>query len=159
MHDYIALIHKDADSDFGVSFPDFPGLISAGTTLDEARDMAAEALALHIDGLLEDGEALPEPSSLERVMAEAENRDAVAALVPLPPIRSARVNVMLPGDVLVRIDRYAKAHGLTRSGFLAMAAKRAIEENVHDAEWQERLSDLTSQLTGPSRLPSKEHSS
>jgi predicted RNase H-like HicB family nuclease len=63
MAHYIALIHKDADSDYGVSFPDFPGCITAGATLDEARAMAAEALAMHIEGLGEDGEAIPEPSS------------------------------------------------------------------------------------------------
>jgi predicted RNase H-like HicB family nuclease len=44
MRYYIAVIHKDADSDFGVSFPDLPGCITAGRTLDEARVMAAEAL-------------------------------------------------------------------------------------------------------------------
>ena len=47
MRYYIALIHKDADSDFGVSFPDLPGCITAGRTLDEARLMADEALAVH----------------------------------------------------------------------------------------------------------------
>jgi len=45
MGNYIGLIHKDADSHFGVSFPDFPGVITAGTTLDDARAMAEEALA------------------------------------------------------------------------------------------------------------------
>jgi len=43
--DYIAIIHKDPDSDFGVSFPDFPGCITAGRTLDEAKEMAREALS------------------------------------------------------------------------------------------------------------------
>ena len=56
MRQYIALIHKDADSDYGVSFPDLPGVISAGKTLDEAREMGAEALALHLEGLAADGE-------------------------------------------------------------------------------------------------------
>ena len=82
MRQYIALIHKEADSDHGVSFPDLPGVVTAGKTLDDARDMAAEALALHLQGIAEDGEAVPEPSSLEEVMASAENRDGVAVLVP-----------------------------------------------------------------------------
>ena len=64
MRHYIALIHKEAGSDYGVSFPDLPGVISAGATLDEARQMAAEALALHIEGMADDGEAVPEPSSI-----------------------------------------------------------------------------------------------
>ena len=45
MRQYIALIHKEADSDYGVSFPDLPGVITAGSNLDEARSMATEALA------------------------------------------------------------------------------------------------------------------
>jgi predicted RNase H-like HicB family nuclease len=61
MRQYIALIHKEADSDYDISFPDLPGVISAGKTLDEARDMGAEALALHLEGLAEDKEAAPEP--------------------------------------------------------------------------------------------------
>ena len=69
MLQFIALIHKDAGSEFGVSFPDFPGCVTAGATLDEARNMAAEGLALHLEGMAEDGDASPEPSSLEAVMA------------------------------------------------------------------------------------------
>ncbi len=128
MRQYIALIHKDADSDYGVSFPDLPGVISAGSTLDEARDMASEALALHIEGLIEDGEAIPEASSLEDVMANAENRDGVAVLIAAPAtaVKSVRVNVTLPSDVLEQIDQYAEREGFTRSGFLAQAAKKAM---------------------------------
>lgn len=135
MRHYIGLIHKEPDSDFGVSFPDFPGLITAGTSLDDARAMAEEALAFHIEGLGEDGEPIPEPSSLESVMADPENRDGVAILVPVRTAapRTVRVNVTLPEDVLARIDRYAEAHGFTRSGFLARAATRAIEDGIETA--------------------------
>jgi predicted RNase H-like HicB family nuclease len=59
MRTYIGLIHKQADSDFGVSFPDFPGVVTAGRSLEEALAMAEEALAFHIDGLMADGEAIP----------------------------------------------------------------------------------------------------
>jgi hypothetical protein len=47
----------------------------------DARTMAEEALTLHIQGLIEDGEAIPEASSLERIMSGSENRRAVAILV------------------------------------------------------------------------------
>ena len=128
MRQYIALIHKDETSDYGVSFPDLPGCISAGSTLDEARDMAAEALALHLEGLAEDGEAVPEPSSLEDIMSVAENRDGVAVLIAAPAadVRSVRINITMPADVLEAIDRYAEREGFTRSGFLAQAAKKAM---------------------------------
>lgn len=128
---YIALIHKDADSDFGVSFPDFPGCFSAGGSLEEARVMAEEALALHIKGMEEDGEAVSEPSSLDEIMADPDNRDGgVAVLIPAPARapKTVRVNVTLPADVLEQIDRHAESHGFTRSGFLTAAAKRAIRE-------------------------------
>ena len=81
MRSYIALLHKDADSDYGASFPDFPGCIAVGATLDETRTRAAEARAFHIEGLIEDGEAIPEPSTLEAIMIDRENRDGVAVLV------------------------------------------------------------------------------
>jgi predicted RNase H-like HicB family nuclease len=82
MRNYMGLIHKEAASDYGISFPDFPGVVTAGKDLEEARAMAEEALAFHIEGMAADGQAIPEPSSLEDVMAEAENRGAVAILVP-----------------------------------------------------------------------------
>ena len=81
MRQYIGLIHKDAESDYGVSFPDFPGVVTAGTTLDEARAFAAEALGLHLEGLAADGDPIPEPSSLEAVMAQPENRDGTPILI------------------------------------------------------------------------------
>ena len=128
MRHYIAIIHKDANSDYGVSFPDLPGVITAGRTLDEARAMATEALAFHLEGLAEDGEAVPEPSTLEEIMAIAENKDGVAVLIDAPAadVKSVRVNITLPADVLGEIDKYAEREGFTRSGFLAQAAKKAM---------------------------------
>lgn len=130
MPHYVALIHKDADSDFGVSFPDFPGIATAGRTLDEARAMAEEALAFHVEGMVEDGDVIPRPSSLDAVMADPAARDGVVTLISLKSAakRAVRVNVTLPEDVLAEIDRYAGSRGLTRSGFLAHAAKRAMED-------------------------------
>jgi predicted RNase H-like HicB family nuclease len=67
MTTYVALIHKDPDSDYGVSFPDLPGCVTAGSMLDEAITMAEEALALHMEGLLEDGEDVPAPMPAEQI--------------------------------------------------------------------------------------------
>src|ERR1700722_11582415 len=126
MRQYIAIIHKDADSDFGVSFPDLPGVVTAGVDLDDARRMAEEALALHLRGMEEDGESIPEPSSLKAIMAKAEDRDGVAILIngPRQVFPVVRVNVTMPEDELARIDAFARTHGYTRSGFLLHAAKR-----------------------------------
>lgn len=72
MANYIASVLKDPESDFGVSFPDFPDCITAGANIDEAKDMAQDALALHIQGMLADGEQLPAPSKLEEIMADSD---------------------------------------------------------------------------------------
>ena len=130
MQNYIGLIHKDTDRHFGVSFPDFPGVVTAGTNLDDARTMAEEALTFHIEGLVEDGEAIPEPSALEEVMSDPDNRSGVAILVSVKngQPKAVRVNVTLPGDILEQIDKYAEAHGYTRSGLLTQAAKKLMAE-------------------------------
>lgn len=65
MASFIAVVHKDPSSDFGVSFPDFPGCITVGSTIDEVKDMAHEALTLRIRGMMEDGEKIPLPCRSE----------------------------------------------------------------------------------------------
>jgi len=128
MATYIALIHKEADSDFGVSFPDFPGCVTAGSTLDEARANAVEALALHIEGMVEDKADIPAPSDLEAIMANRKNKDAVAVVVegPTRAIKTVRVNITLPEDALAEIDAYAETAGTTRSGLITTATRKFI---------------------------------
>jgi predicted RNase H-like HicB family nuclease len=84
MRGYIALIDKQLNSDYGVVFPDFPGCVTAGTTFEDAREMAKEALALHLEGM----EEIPEPSSFETIMADPDNRDAIVMLVEVPLVLS-----------------------------------------------------------------------
>jgi predicted RNase H-like HicB family nuclease len=124
MTTYIALLRKEPTTDFGVDFPDFPGCVTAGKTLEEARKMAVEALELHLEGMLEDRESIPEPSSLDTVMNGSENRDAVAFLVEVGarPAKSIRINVMLPQDLVTAIDRVTT----NRSRFLVEAAKAKL---------------------------------
>ena len=136
MANYIAIIHKDPKSDFGVSFPDFPGCITAGENIDEAKDMAQEALTLHIQGMIEDGEQLPTPSKLEEIMADPEFADAAAYLVvdvPKAKPRTVRVNITVPEMTLKQIDAEAKKRGMSRSSFLVHAAQNAIQSNQSEA--------------------------
>ena len=86
---YIGLIHKEPNSDYGVSFPDLRGCITAGGTLEEARAMAAEALALHIEGM-----EIPKPSSADAVIAHPDACDAIALVVvkTLPEHAEVRVS-------------------------------------------------------------------
>lgn len=125
MH-YIAYLHKDRKSDYGVSFPDFPGCITAGRTLEEARRMAEEALAFHVEGLLEDGETLPEPSTLDGLVRDPALKDAVAFLVPLDDGagKSVRINITARQKQIEEIDRRAKSAGLSRSAYIVQAALR-----------------------------------
>ena len=130
MANYIAIVHKENKTDFGVSFPDFPGCITAGKNIDEAKDMAQEALTLHIQGMLEDGEQLPVPSRLEEIMNDPDYTNAIAYLVVSAPDtkpRTVRVNVTLPEITLKQIDAAAKKRGMSRSAFLVHSAQNAIE--------------------------------
>jgi predicted RNase H-like HicB family nuclease len=90
MPHYIALIHKDADSCFGVSFPDVPGVITAGETLDEAMRMAAEVLEIAAeDWKNEDGSRhLPTPRTIDELRADPSfQEDAVDAVIAAVPFR------------------------------------------------------------------------
>jgi len=131
MRHYIGIIHKDRLSNYGISFPDFPGCISAGKTLDATRSSGEDALAFHVRGMIEDGLPIPSPSNLEKTMRNPDFRDGVAVLVPLRELDKAiRVNITMTEETLREIDVYAEQHGLTRSGFLQVAAKKALKEET-----------------------------
>jgi antitoxin HicB len=88
MTHYIALIHKEADSRYGVSFPDVPGGVTAADTLDEALKKAAEVLEFAAEDWLEQtGSEFPQPRTIDELRGSADfqdsARDAVVAAVPL----------------------------------------------------------------------------
>lgn len=133
---YIALFEDDPEvKGIGVVFPDFPGCISVGDDYEDAVRMAHEALALHIHGMKEDGDPIPEPRTLEQIKETWEDWNEwknsynftvehIAAL-PLQPT-SKRFNVTMDESLLERIDRVAK----NRSAFLAEAARRMLEGTI-----------------------------
>jgi predicted RNase H-like HicB family nuclease len=125
---YVALLRKEPNSDYGADFPDFPGCVTAGQSLEEVRRMAAEALELHMEGMLEDGEPIPEPSTLDAITTNPENRNAVAFLVEVAtrPAKAVRINVTLPEDLVAAIDRTTK----NRSRFLTEAARAKLHESA-----------------------------
>lgn len=123
-NDYIALLRKEENSDFGVDFPDFPGCVTAGSSLEEAMRMAVEALELHTEEMKQ----LPVPSALDAIMADPHNEGAVAFLVS-PPARKSRsvaVRITLEERLLEEVDRVSRQLGESRSGFLAHAAKARL---------------------------------
>lgn len=132
MHRYIATFHADDSPGYSVSLPDFPGFVSGGATVEEAFEQAAQGLRFHVEGLIEDGETVPDPTPLAALRTDPEFaaafEDALVALVPLLPPRTAweRVNISVEKGLLAEVDRAAQARGLTRSGFLAEAARQAL---------------------------------
>lgn len=76
MTQYIASVHKDQYSEYGVQFYDFPGCITAGKTIEEARKMAIEALTGHLTWMVEDGDEIPTPSALELILRDQDHQDA-----------------------------------------------------------------------------------
>ncbi|MDK9722438.1 MAG: type II toxin-antitoxin system HicB family antitoxin [Rhodospirillales bacterium] len=125
MVSYVAYLRKDKDSDYGIEFPDLPGCISVGRSLEEAKAMAVEALAGHVALLRQEGMAVPDPSTLDQLAGDPNRLDAVLLLVDLDPnlLKSERVNVMIPRHLLGRID--AASHG-NRSRFLVEAAEQKL---------------------------------
>ena len=84
MSGYLASVHKDEGTSYGVSFPDVPGCIAAGDTFEEAIANAAEALA-HFALMKADGDAIPPPRSFEQLKRDPEfiddSADAIVTMV------------------------------------------------------------------------------
>lgn len=127
-----ALIHEE-DGVFGISFPDFPGCVSTGLTEDEVLRKGPQALALHVAGMVEDGDPLPATRDLGQLRADPVFREdaegAIVALVPYEtPGRSVRLNISMDENLLDAVDRAASAAGQSRSAFLAEAARRRLKD-------------------------------
>lgn len=120
---YPAILEKEEGSVYGVTFPDFPGCVSAGDTAEEALVNAHEALAGHVALMVQDGDALPEPTVVEKVIADPQiSMVAVSVVGVTVPGRARRVNVTLDEALLDEIDSIAK----NRSRFLAEAARAEL---------------------------------
>ena len=122
---YPVIIHKDEGSMYGVIVPDFPGVFTAGDTLDEALQNVQDAIETYYDG--EVVEDVPVPSSLEAVL---HSEDAAGGAVVLVDVnfdfldkKAAPVTITIPRYMKNRIDRAAKARGLSRSAYLVEAAR------------------------------------
>ena len=131
---YLGVVEKgDPESAYGIWFPDVPGCFPAADDLDGLPRAAAELLRQHVEALESNGRSVPSPRPLAEVMADAEvrratRRGATTMLVPLlaDPGRTVRVNVTVERGLLEQIDEAAEARGLTRSAFLAQAAREKI---------------------------------
>ena len=122
---YPIVIHKDKNSDYGVTIPDIPGCFSVGTSIEEAIAMSQEAAECHIEGMLLDSEPIPVPTSIESHKDNPNYKDGLWALVDIDisklSLKAKRVNITIPERLLNTVDNYARNHGETRSGLLSQA--------------------------------------
>jgi predicted RNase H-like HicB family nuclease len=128
----IAIESGDSGHAYGVVVPDLPGCFSAGDSMDEALTNVQEAILLHIEGLLDDGNPVPKPSEVGRLRRKREFRNWTWAIVDVDLSqlgdKAARINITLPRRILRAVDAHARRHGETRSGFLARAALDAMRK-------------------------------
>ena len=134
---YPATFAPNSEGRYDVTFVDLPGCVSQGTGLEDAMRMAQEALSLHLSGMLEDGEKLPKPSSLEEARAKDEAfakeegytlpegtlRQFVMAEVKKKEEAPVRLSISLKPQIVSLIDKTAEELGLTRSGLIAVATR------------------------------------
>jgi predicted RNase H-like HicB family nuclease len=130
----IAIELGDDKHAYGVAVPDLPGCFSAGDTLDEAIVNAEEAILLYLEDTADADKAPPAPSALEKLRRGKHWRGWTWGVVDVDiaklSTKATRVNITLPDRLLDTIDRHAKAHGETRSGFLARAAIEALSRDA-----------------------------
>lgn len=122
-----AIIDGSAVTGYGVAFPDLPGCASAGDTIEEAARNAEQALQGHLDVMIEAGEAIPDQRPLDEIPADPDVEEIARILVRVEiPGRSVRINISVDDGLLGAIDRAAASRGMSRSGFLAEAARRVL---------------------------------
>ena len=123
---YPVYVHRDPESAYGVTFPDFPGCFSASDGLEGLSRLAQEAVEVHFEGEVE----IPPPTAIEELAADPAYEGGFWLLIDIDltkvNAKSVRLNISLPAKLVGEIDHYAAEHHMTRSGFLAKAAQQAI---------------------------------
>lgn len=127
---FTVVLHTDDGKRYGVIVPDLPGCFSAGDSMEDALESVREAIDLHAETLIEDGYDIPVRLPVDAHQSNPDYAGGIWAVVEAPVEKyfgpAEKLNITLPRLLLARIDDYAKAHGATRSGFLAEAARAAM---------------------------------
>lgn len=128
MRHVIGIVHQDGNSAFSIQFPDVPGCFSAADHLDGLLAKASEALAFWFED-----QPMAELRGLSDLLGDREVQDAMkdgGTLLAVPLImltgRTVKANLTMDAGLLQAIDATAKARGMTRSAFIADAARREI---------------------------------
>ena len=127
---YIGIVSKEPDSCYGVDFPDFPGCVSAGDTPEQAQDNAREALAFHLEGMIEDGAEIPAPTAAEDIDIASIARDESIYLIFVTverPSKTLRINITMDERLIRAADAEAKRRGTTRSGLFQELVRDVVD--------------------------------
>jgi predicted RNase H-like HicB family nuclease len=129
---YTALIDGEAGA-YGVHFPDLPGCVAMGASIEDAMFNAAEALREFAADVTIRASALPAPRAAEELTREPDVRNALqagASLASVPLVRetgqSVKANLSINAGILAAIDEEAARRGLTRSALVEMMARHAL---------------------------------
>jgi predicted RNase H-like HicB family nuclease len=124
---YPIYVHKYADNAYGAVFPDFPDCYIGARGLQALPSAAQEAVELHFFGI---AAPIPAPSMPQAWSSDARFSGGFWMMVEVDlakvSSKAVRLNISLPRNLLGRIDSAAREHHLSRSAFLAMAAKRVM---------------------------------
>ena len=106
---YPVYVHKDPESTYGVTFPDFPGCFSAADDLEELPRLAQEAVEVHFEG--EDME-IPSPTAVEELAADPAYQGGFWLLLNIDltkvNTKSVRLNISLPSNLVSPQSSMAK---------------------------------------------------
>jgi predicted RNase H-like HicB family nuclease len=128
---YYAIFSPD-DGGWGVRFPDAPSVNTCGETVEESLEMAVDALsAIMVMG--RKGREYDAPRGYADIKKEAAPGELIFPVVPSEKAMDEyrpkkRINVMVPVDLLDRVDAYVKTQDcLDRSRFICKAVEQVLE--------------------------------
>ncbi len=121
---FVALAQGDQQAGYTASFPDLPEISAGGPGMAELVTGAREAVQKELQRLESDGQEWPRPTPIEAVTHQA---GVIPFLVDITVEDTpVRVNISIGERLLKRIDQGAEARGMSRSGFIASAARTAL---------------------------------
>ncbi len=116
---YIAVINKENGKQYDVIFPDFLGCVTVGKNLEEAKEMAQEALQFHVDGMLQDGEDLPKTKTLDEIKKKYKKAEIFLVVAVKIKTKATRINISIDEKLLRKLDKFLLNRNETRSSFFA----------------------------------------
>ena len=125
MNRYPALIDGEKGA-YGVTFPDLPGIVAMGSTIEEAIAHAEEALRDYAVEASKDGSVLRPPTAIENVDAPHGHTLVSVPLIALTG-RSVRANLSLDEGVAEFIDTEARRRKMTRTAYVEWMARRIAQ--------------------------------